>query len=97
MALCLSRGLGTVMKTYVAKENNLVSKGFCWLATQDDSIIGWDNVGALLQIMKEGCWYACVPEVRRRATSGGSPWLCGLSLLAGHIMEASLGKFYIAQ
>jgi len=53
----------TVLATAKKELGEVVrSKGFCWLATQDDSIIGWDNVGALLQIMKEGCWYACVPE-----------------------------------
>lgn len=39
------------------------SKGFFWLATQHDTMLGWDNVGALLQVMKEGAWFASVPEV----------------------------------
>jgi hypothetical protein len=26
-------------------------------------MLGWDNVGALLQVMKEGAWFASVPEV----------------------------------
>ncbi|KAF5830577.1 hypothetical protein DUNSADRAFT_14343 [Dunaliella salina] len=53
----------TVLATAKKELGEVVrSKGFCWLATQDDSIIGWDNVGALLQVMKEGCWFACVPE-----------------------------------
>ncbi|KAF5829331.1 cobalamin synthesis protein cobW C-terminal domain-containing protein [Dunaliella salina] len=44
--------LGSVMR----------SKGFFWLATQPNSVLGWSSAGALLQVTMEGPWFACVPK-----------------------------------
>ncbi len=41
----------------------LRSKGFFWLASQQDSCLSWSHAGVVLQARKEGPWFAAVPQV----------------------------------
>ncbi|KAG2489398.1 hypothetical protein HYH03_012039 [Edaphochlamys debaryana] len=48
----MKRDLGYVMR----------SKGFLWLATQPGAMVGWGQAGVVLQMAREGPWFAAIPE-----------------------------------
>jgi G3E family GTPase len=50
----------------------LRSKGFMWLATQQDWCVGWSHAGVVLQVRRDMPWFATVPKVSCRRC-GGQP------------------------
>ncbi|KXZ55351.1 hypothetical protein GPECTOR_3g481 [Gonium pectorale] len=48
----MRRDLGYIMR----------SKGFVWLATQPDTIVGWGHAGLVLQLNRDGPWFCTIPK-----------------------------------